>query len=83
MGQAEKINKVKVGKISVSLWRNERTIRGDAAGYRPERTQQSLRVCVTHSKYNWKIDDWKHHSIWMDADELRDLANAIDEVGEQ
>ena len=76
--------KVKVGKISVSFWRNKRLVPGDknSAGY-VENWVEKERVCIQHSHYSNQKKEWNNQQIWMNIDELRDLAQALDEIGEE
>lgn len=76
--------KVKVGRISVSVWRNKRLMPGDkdSAGY-VEKWVESERVCVQHSSYSRQKNEWNNQQIWMNIEELRDLSQALDEIGEE
>jgi len=63
--------KVRVGRISVSIWR--RTVERNGTKFETER------VCVQHSSKD-KANNWVNQQIWLNPDELRDVANALDEL---
>ena len=69
------VKKVRCGKISVSLWKKKATSR-DGRAYEQER------ACVQHSRRNNQTGEWQNQHIWLNIDELRDLANALDQLNE-
>ena len=69
------VKKVKCGRISVSVWRHKATSTNGAAVERQ-------RVCVQHSRKDRSTGDWHNQQIWLNIDELRDLANALDQLNE-
>ena len=74
--------KVRSGRITVTLWKNERLMPGqkDSTGY-VENWVESQRACVQHSiKRN---GEWRNQQIWMNVDELRDLADALGQLNEE
>ena len=76
--------KVKVGRVSISLWKSKRLMPGDekSAGY-VEKYVEFERVCIQHSRFDRKANAWSNQQIWMNIDELRDLSQALDEIGEE
>ena len=65
------VRKVRVGRISISLWR--RLIERKSGQFQQER------ICVQHSRCDMNTKEWKNQQIWLNVDELRDLANALDD----
>ncbi|MFC1719449.1 hypothetical protein ACFL6S_37715 [Candidatus Poribacteria bacterium] len=65
--------KVRAGRISVSLWARSFT-RKDGS------TVETMRACVQHSRKNRDTDEWNNQQIWMGVDELRDLADTVEQL---
>ncbi len=61
--------KVVSGRISISLWKLA------------TRNGERERVCVQHSRKDMRTSEWRNQQIWLNLDEVRDLANAMDEFG--
>ncbi len=75
------VKKARCGKISISVWRQKRLLPGDKAstGY-VEQYVEFWRACVQHSSKSRNTGAWQNQQIWLNVDELRDLANAMDEL---
>lgn len=75
------VKKARCGKISISVWRHKRLLPGDKAstGY-VEQYVEFQRVCVQHSRKDRDTQEWRNQQIWLNVDELRDLANAMDKL---
>jgi len=75
------VKKARCGKISISVWRQKRLLPGDKAstGY-VEQYVEFQRACVQHSRKDRNTGEWRNQQIWLNVDELRDLANAMDEL---
>ena len=75
------IKKARCGMFQVSLWRNNWLVpaRND---FDAERTVQTVRVCVQYSRFNQRLQRWDRQSIWCNAQELRDLVQALDRLDE-
>ena len=71
MSERKPVRKVVSGRISVSFWEYE----GKNGKYE--------RACVQHSSKDWKTKNWVNQQIWLNTDELRDLANALDKLNSQ
>ena len=56
---------VKSGRVSISLWKLA--------------TKDGERACVQHSRKD-SAGDWHNQQIWLNLGELRDLANALDQL---
>lgn len=71
------IRTVRYGRLDISLWRqrNDRGFCGE--------TSDPIRVCVRHSRLNRRTNEWKNQAIWCDPEDLRDLANAIDQLNNE
>ena len=82
MAKKGPVAKSRVGKFQVSVWARSKlcSARSD---FEAEREIQVVRICVQHSRYDWKTRQWANQSIWCQPDELRDLADALDQLGEE
>ena len=69
------VKKVRCGKISISLWKRKATSK-DGRAYEQER------ACVQHSRKDGSTGEWQNQQVWLNIDELRDLANALDQLNE-
>lgn len=58
------MSKFGYGRFQVSLWQGS----------------WGLRACVQFSRFDRQQGRWVNESIWCGAHELRDLANALDQV---
>ncbi len=59
--------KVVSGRISMSLWKFA-TKYGDRE-----------RICVQHSRKDRRTGEWRNQQIWLNLDEIRDLAQAMED----
>lgn len=70
------VRKVRSGRITVTLW--EREIRR-----KDGETFEFQRACVQHSRKRKDNDEWVNQQIWLNVDELRNLAEALDEINQE
>ena len=68
----------RIGRFQISLWENQRLTKAKH-DYDAEREHNALRACVQHGTFNKTTQTWENQSIWCNPDELRDLANALDQ----
>ena len=68
--ERQPVKKVRCGKMSISLWQRD----GAAFGRQ--------RACIQHSRRDNRTGEWQNQQIWLNADELRDVANALDQMNE-
>lgn len=70
--------KVRHGHFQITLW--ERThIRPARKHYEADRERTIDRICIQRSTYKKSTGKWDNQRIWLGPQELRDLANAMDE----
>jgi len=69
------LRKVSSGRISVTVW--NRTIERNGASF------ELQRACVQHSRKDRQTSEWRNQQIWLNIEELRDLANALDKLNEE
>ena len=67
------LRKIRCEKISISIWKNS-IKRKDGS------TVDGERACVQHSRKNGNTGEWLNQQIWLNVDELRNLAQALDEL---
>jgi hypothetical protein len=65
--------KARSNRVSVSLWKNQVTAKTGE-----ELVQR--RACIQHSRKRMDNGEWVNQQIWMNVDELRDLAIVLDEL---
>lgn len=70
------VKKVRSGRITVTLWERKVT-REDGE------TVEFQRACVQHSRKNKDSDEWNNQQIWLNVEELRNMAEALDELNEE
>ncbi len=75
-------NETQVGRFQVSHWRTKRTFpaRND---FETEREVVSRRACIQYSRLNRLTQSWENQQIWCNPEELRDLFQALGEVGQE
>ncbi len=77
----EPISKKRVGRFQVTTWKKRKIVPGDESGFRPEREYDIVRACVQYSRYNKVKREYDQQQIWCNPDELRNLVQALDELG--
>jgi hypothetical protein len=70
--------KTQVGKFQLLIWLTKR--RND---FEPGRIITSHRVCIQHGSMNKRTQPWENQQLWCNVGELRDLAKAMDKIGQQ
>jgi hypothetical protein len=78
MKENKPIRKERVGRFQVTIWKNHRLIKA-RNDYDVEREVETVRGCIQHSTYNKTEGTWRNQSIWVNAEELRDLAQLLDQ----
>ena len=74
--------KAQVGRFQVSLWRTKKVLaaRND---FEPERQFVARRGCIQYSRLNQLKQTWENQQVWCNLDELRDLSQALDGIGQE
>jgi hypothetical protein len=81
MKENKPIRKEQVGRFQISIWKNHRLIKA-RNDFDVEREVETTRACIQHSTYSNTERAWKNQSIWANAEELRDLAQVLDQFSE-
>jgi len=68
MSEKKPLRKLVSGRVSISLWKF------------PTKYGDRERACIQHSSKDWKTKNWVNQQIWLNIDELRDLASALDQL---
>ena len=77
------VTKTRVGRFQMSIWRRKRLIPvQDQDDYGAERVVKMARACVQYGRFNRGKQRWENQSIWCNPDELRDLANVLDQLNQ-
>lgn len=76
------IAKKQVGRFQISIWKRRKIVPADDSRFRPEREYDVVRACVQYSRYRRSTRDFENQRIWCDPDDLRCLAQVLDELGE-
>ena len=70
--------KARHGRFQITLW--QRTHVREAKKHYQAETQRTIeRICIQRSTYDHNTGKWDNQRIWLGPQELRDLANAMDE----
>ena len=77
------VSKKRIGRFQVTTWVRKKLVPGDEAGFRPEREYESVRACVQYSRYDRRTHEFVRQQIWCNPQELRDLANALEQLGDE
>lgn len=68
----------RVGRFQISIWKKKRLIKAKN-DFDVEREVETVRACIQYSRFQ-KIDrTWERQSIWCNCDELRNLAEVLDQ----
>ena len=75
------VRKKQVGRFQVSIWKRHKVVpaRDD---FGVEREYDIVRACIQYSQYNRTVGEFERKQIWCNPDELRNLVEALDELGE-
>lgn len=73
------IMKARVGHFQISLWKTQQLIRA-RHDYEAERETTVYRACIQHSRYHQKDQSWNNQTIWVNAEEIRDLRQLLDQL---
>jgi hypothetical protein len=76
------IKKARIGHFEISLWKNRRVIKAKN-DFDAERKVETVRACIQHSRYKNTEGAWQNQNIWCNTDELRDLAQLLDQFNEE
>ena len=76
------ISKKRVGRFQISIWKRRKIVPGDESGFQPEREYDIVRACIQYSRYNKLRGEYDRQQIWCSPIEVRDLGQALDELGE-
>ena len=71
MSERKPVRKVVSARISISFWQ-----------FASERGKYE-RACLQHSSKDRKTNNWVNQQIWLNPDELRDVANALDKLNSE
>ena len=63
--------RVKSGRVSISLWKF------------PTKYGERERACVQHSRKDTKTGEWRNQQVWLNIDELLDLADALEQINSE
>ena len=78
----EPIVRAKEGRFQVSLWRVPKLRANgsrDSTAY-TERVEEVDRACIQRSVWDYRTQEFINKQIWCSAEEIRDLANAIERL---
>lgn len=73
------IKKNKVGRFQISIWKRTRIIPAKN-DFDVEREVEQVRACVQYSRFNKLHQNWENQHIWCNPDELRNLAEVLDNM---
>ena len=75
------VSKKQVGRFQVSIWKRRKVVpaRDDCGA---EREVEIIRACVQYSTYSYSTRSYQRQHIWCNPEELRNLAEALDELGQ-
>jgi len=76
------VAKTKLGRFQVSIWRKKSIVKA-RNGFDFDREVERVRACVQYGRFNRVTKEWNNQSIWCDPEELRDLANVLDQLNQE
>ena len=68
--------KVRCGRITVTVWKKQIVAQSGEE-------VQLQRACVQHSRRRKDNGEWINQQIWLNIDELRNIAEALDELNKE
>ena len=71
--------KTKSGKFQISLFKFDKVLRKGNT-IESELVVDNYRACIQHSRFSTKDHRWQRQQIWCSTEELRELANALDDL---
>lgn len=76
------VTKTKSGRFEVSIWHWKKVIPqlDDVKDLFAEREVDVHRACIRHSQWSRVERAWQETIIWCEIDDLRSLAQALDEL---
>jgi len=75
------ISKSKAGRFQISIWKRHKTVPASEDTFCPEREYDIVRACIQYSRFNKLKQEYERQQIWCNPDELRNLCQAMDELG--
>lgn len=75
MNEKKPLKKITSGRISVTVWKRQVTAKSGAE-------VEVRRACIQHGRKDKETGEWNNQQIWLNIDELRDVANALDQLNE-
>lgn len=79
MGNNQPVIKKRLGRFQVSIWKSKK-IQKARNDYDIEREIEVVRACIQHSQYTRTTNKWTNQTIWCNPDELRSIAQLLDEL---
>ena len=73
------LTKGHVGRFQISVWKKKKTLRAKN-DFDVEREVEMVRACIQYGRFNRFTKTWANQSIWCNPEELRDLANVLDQL---
>ena len=79
------IASARCGGFQISIWQWRRIIPPPqyARDYFPEREITVERACIRHGRWDKTKREWKNATIWCELDDLRSLAQALDNLNDR
>jgi len=84
-GKNKPLKKVRAGRFQISIWRFQKLLSNgnkDSIAY-IEQWIDVERACIQYSTYNKATGQWENQSIWCPVDDLRNLAEVVDQLNEE
>jgi len=76
------VTQTRSGRFEVSIWHWKKVVPAKEAvrDFFPEREFDVHRACVQHSWLNRSTQTWEEDRIWCSIEDLRNLAEALDDI---
>ncbi len=71
--------KNRVGRFQISIWKKKRVIPAKN-DYDIEREYQTVRACIQYSRINKATEQWENQSIWCNPEDLKSLAELLNQL---
>ena len=84
-GKNKPLKKVRAGRFQISIWKFQKLLsngRKDSTAY-VEQWMDVERACIQYSTYNKATGQWANQAIWCSIDDLRSLAEVVDQLNEE
>jgi len=84
-GKNKPLKKVRAGRFQISIRKFQKLLSngGKESTAYIEQLVDVERACIQYSTYNKTVGQWENQAIWCPVDDLRNLAEVVDQLNEE